>query len=184
MSPDARDLVNRLLCPDPQSRLGSKGVHEIKAHPFFDGIDWDNLYKESRTDLFIPRLTDPTDTGYFDLRGNDDGSDLSGSNSGSEESDVEENEDGAPANLGPQHLMPRKSVTEDQFVNFSYKSLPSLADLNRLHHGALSPATPNATGAGITLLNNSVKSVSSSHSVSDTKISDSDADDERDVLSD
>jgi hypothetical protein len=28
-----------------ENRLGKNGVEEIKAHPFFKGIDWDNIRK-------------------------------------------------------------------------------------------------------------------------------------------
>jgi serine/threonine protein kinase len=40
--PTARDLVLWFLSDAP-IRAGSNGVEEIKAHPFFRGIDWDNL---------------------------------------------------------------------------------------------------------------------------------------------
>ena len=44
ISPEARDLIERLLC-DVDQRLGtSGGVEEIKSHKFFSGIDWDSLY--------------------------------------------------------------------------------------------------------------------------------------------
>ena len=44
ISPEARDLIERLLC-DVDQRLGtSGGVEEIKSHKFFSGIDWDTLY--------------------------------------------------------------------------------------------------------------------------------------------
>lgn len=44
LSPEARDLIERLLC-DPDQRLGtSGGVDEIKRHKFFAGLDWDTLY--------------------------------------------------------------------------------------------------------------------------------------------
>lgn len=42
-----------------------KGVEEIKAHKFFEDIDWDNLYQEPRHSTFVPRVTDVFDTGYF-----------------------------------------------------------------------------------------------------------------------
>lgn len=34
--PLARDLVERLLVADPEKRLGAKGFHEIKSHPYFE----------------------------------------------------------------------------------------------------------------------------------------------------
>ena len=39
-----RDLLERLLMIDPESRLGMQyGIKEIKDHPFFDDIDWHQL---------------------------------------------------------------------------------------------------------------------------------------------
>lgn len=39
LSPAAIDLLKRLIC-DSTERLGINGVEEIKAHPFFAGVDW------------------------------------------------------------------------------------------------------------------------------------------------
>lgn len=64
ISRKAKDLICRLICDVPY-RLGTKrGIEEFKEHPFFDGIDWNNL---ANTDApFIPRLDSDTDTRYFD----------------------------------------------------------------------------------------------------------------------
>ena len=35
ITPEAKDLIDRLLELDRTKRLGSKGVEEIKSHPFF-----------------------------------------------------------------------------------------------------------------------------------------------------
>lgn len=47
LTPEGRDIIDKLLNPDPAKRLGSgpEGVNEIKKHPFFNGIDWDNILK-------------------------------------------------------------------------------------------------------------------------------------------
>jgi len=42
LSNDAHDILKKLLC-DAENRLGAGGVHEIKAHPFFKGLDWKNI---------------------------------------------------------------------------------------------------------------------------------------------
>jgi len=46
--PQARDLVTKLLVPDPESRLGAgqqcQGYTDIKNHSFFKGIDFDSLH--------------------------------------------------------------------------------------------------------------------------------------------
>lgn len=38
MSPQAKDLIEKLLNPDYKERLGAKGASEIKNHPFFKGF--------------------------------------------------------------------------------------------------------------------------------------------------
>lgn len=45
MTPEASDLIKKLLQSNPQERLGYNGVEEIKNHSFFHGIDWNNLIK-------------------------------------------------------------------------------------------------------------------------------------------
>jgi len=67
ISPDARDFMNRLLCIDPKKRLGAKGCEEVKRHPFLSGVDWANLLNTDAA--FVPKISDPEDTDYFDARG-------------------------------------------------------------------------------------------------------------------
>ena len=44
LTPAARDFIARLLS-DVEERLGSHGgAAEIRAHPFFAGLDWGRLY--------------------------------------------------------------------------------------------------------------------------------------------
>ena len=44
----------RKLISEPENRLGSNGMTEIKAHPFFAGVDWDNI-RSSKTP-FVPEV--------------------------------------------------------------------------------------------------------------------------------
>lgn len=37
MSPEAKDLIEKLLITDPRKRLCASGTKEIKQHPFFKG---------------------------------------------------------------------------------------------------------------------------------------------------
>jgi serine/threonine-protein kinase RIM15 len=46
MSPEAFDFINRLLELDPQKRLGKNGINELKDHPFFSDIKWDEIMDE------------------------------------------------------------------------------------------------------------------------------------------
>ncbi|KAG0141380.1 hypothetical protein CROQUDRAFT_31284, partial [Cronartium quercuum f. sp. fusiforme G11] len=66
ISADAIDFMDRLMCTDPKQRLGAKGAQEVKAHPFLANIDWANLFKNEAS--FVPSVTDPESTDYFDPR--------------------------------------------------------------------------------------------------------------------
>ncbi|KAJ3511944.1 hypothetical protein NLJ89_g3813 [Agrocybe chaxingu] len=66
-SPEARDFMQALMTLDPNERLGANGAEEVKAHPFFAGIDWDKVTTTEAA--FIPQVTDPESTDYFDPRG-------------------------------------------------------------------------------------------------------------------
>lgn len=63
ISPEAEHLIRKLLT-DREQRLGRYGSEEIKAHPFFKGIDWANLREQPAP--FTPELASPLDTRYFD----------------------------------------------------------------------------------------------------------------------
>eukprot|EP00658_Telonema_sp_P-2_P006827 TRINITY_DN12576_c0_g1_i1.p1 TRINITY_DN12576_c0_g1~~TRINITY_DN12576_c0_g1_i1.p1 ORF type:complete len:450 (-),score=126.75 TRINITY_DN12576_c0_g1_i1:22-1371(-) len=61
-TPEARDLIEKLMC-DQEVRLGANGVQEIMEHPFFAGLDWENLRNHNAP--FMPELDDETDTRHF-----------------------------------------------------------------------------------------------------------------------
>ncbi|XP_033118381.1 serine/threonine-protein kinase tricorner-like [Anneissia japonica] len=42
ISAEAKDLILRLCC-EADRRIGKNGVAEIKAHPFFEGVDWEHI---------------------------------------------------------------------------------------------------------------------------------------------
>ncbi|KAJ0527290.1 putative protein kinase AGC-NDR family [Helianthus annuus] len=63
ISNEARDLICHLLC-DVESRLGTGGVEEIKAHPWFKGVKWDMLYEMEAA--YKPVVTGELDTQNFE----------------------------------------------------------------------------------------------------------------------
>lgn len=74
VSEEAKDIMNKLLCIDPQQRLGANskeklasGGEEIRNHPWFEGTNWDCLLEDEAQ--FVPAPENPEDTEYFDTRG-------------------------------------------------------------------------------------------------------------------
>ncbi|EGG20039.1 protein serine/threonine kinase [Cavenderia fasciculata] len=65
ITPEAKDLIIRLLNPNPQLRLGANGAFEVKQHPFFKGINWDTLIERDMSDIFVPKPENELDTDYF-----------------------------------------------------------------------------------------------------------------------
>ncbi|KAM4534274.1 serine/threonine-protein kinase greatwall isoform 2-T2 [Odontesthes bonariensis] len=65
LCPNARNAIEILLTMDMTRRAGLK---ELKCHPLFDGLDWDNLQNQPMP--FIPQPEDETDTSYFEARNN------------------------------------------------------------------------------------------------------------------
>ncbi|KAH1244612.1 Serine/threonine-protein kinase CBK1 [Glycine soja] len=59
---EAKDLIYRLLC-DVDHRLGTRGANEIKAHPWFKGVEWDKLYEMEAA--FKPQVNGELDTQNF-----------------------------------------------------------------------------------------------------------------------
>ncbi len=62
LSPEAEDLILRLLT-DAEHRLGIHGADDIKRHPFFRGVNWDEIRNVEAP--FIPKLRSITDTRFF-----------------------------------------------------------------------------------------------------------------------
>ncbi|KAL1822139.1 uncharacterized protein LOC108214723 [Daucus carota subsp. sativus] len=61
--PIAKDLICRLLC-NVEIRLGTGGVEEIKAHPWFNGVNWDTLYENEAA--YKPTVSGDLDTQNFE----------------------------------------------------------------------------------------------------------------------
>ena len=63
ISKEAEDLIMKLI-NNSNERLGLKGAAEIKKHPFFKNIYWENIRKTKAP--FIPILKNDYDTSYFE----------------------------------------------------------------------------------------------------------------------
>ncbi|KAL4081625.1 hypothetical protein V8B97DRAFT_1924180 [Scleroderma yunnanense] len=129
----AKDFMQRLMDRNPTTRLGANGADEVKAHPFFEGTEWNKV--TSTEAAFIPQVTDPESTDYFDPRGaipqlfHDDEISLTnpvdnpalnalGQSSQIQSSSLPVNRDSAP------------SPASDDFGSFSFKNLPVLKQAN------------------------------------------------------
>ncbi|EEB05255.1 AGC protein kinase Ppk18 [Schizosaccharomyces japonicus yFS275] len=138
--PEIYDLLNRFLDPNPETRLGAKGVDEIQAHPFFSDIDWDHVSEQAAP--FVPITEDSYDTVYFDSRGasfeeksisslvNDDAATFI-----SPKTDTSRSYRSTPtsARRMSSSRSRRSSHTTgmDEFGSFSYKNLSVLEQANR-----------------------------------------------------
>lgn len=62
LSPDAKDLITKLLKKVPSSRLGSKpgDILKIRQHRFFRKIDWKKLEGRELDPPIQPIITDPS----------------------------------------------------------------------------------------------------------------------------
>ena len=68
ITPSARNLLEGLLQKDKTLRLGS-GIGDdadIKAHPFFRSINWDDLFHKRLEPPFNPHVRDALDLRHFD----------------------------------------------------------------------------------------------------------------------
>jgi len=66
-SSEAKDLITRFLTHKPTSRLGviKGGANLIKKHPYFDGMNWEELGNKKLPAPHIPKIKNPTDVSNF-----------------------------------------------------------------------------------------------------------------------
>ncbi|KAJ7929935.1 hypothetical protein B0H13DRAFT_1962539 [Mycena leptocephala] len=134
-SPEARDFMRSLMTLDPAARLGSNGADEVKAHPFFDGIEWDKVTTTEAA--FIPQVTDPESTDYFDPRGaipqlfhDDDQIAVGQSALNSPITDSSMPPPAAPVAIPGARPDAASASGSDDFGSFSFKNLPVLKQAN------------------------------------------------------
>ncbi|KAJ4963781.1 hypothetical protein NE237_023720 [Protea cynaroides] len=128
---EAQELINRFLTHNPNQRLGANGAPEVKAHPFFKGINWDTLALQKA--VFVPNPEGEDDTSYFMSRFSqisngvqeDQNCSDSASNTIDSHSDtgVETDEYGDLAEF-------ENSPLNLALINFSFKNSSQLASIN------------------------------------------------------
>lgn len=112
----------RLLCTDPKQRLGWAGAEEVKAHAWLADVDWSTVTTNDAQ--FIPQISDPESTDYFDPRGaipqlfqDDEPVAVTGRPG---DSPVEQ----------PSNRNSNSSPANDDFGAFTFKNLPVLKQAN------------------------------------------------------
>lgn len=64
MHPALRDLLKKMLAPDPAKRLAD--VATIKRHQWFEDVDWDAVARRQVAAPFVPVLRGQGDVSHFD----------------------------------------------------------------------------------------------------------------------
>ena len=64
----AKDLLTKLLEIDPDKRLGNgeNGWEDVKSHPYFSDVNWDDAYNKKLKPPFVPKIENETDLKYFE----------------------------------------------------------------------------------------------------------------------
>eukprot|EP01016_Furgasonia_blochmanni_P042456 TRINITY_DN5640_c0_g1_i4.p2 TRINITY_DN5640_c0_g1~~TRINITY_DN5640_c0_g1_i4.p2 ORF type:complete len:395 (+),score=96.06 TRINITY_DN5640_c0_g1_i4:531-1715(+) len=66
VSAEAADLISKLLVKDPAQRFGShRGADEIKYHPWFINLDWDQLKDKKIPAPYIPHFNSERGLDFF-----------------------------------------------------------------------------------------------------------------------
>ncbi|KAK4005018.1 hypothetical protein OUZ56_006742 [Daphnia magna] len=127
VSEDGKDLMRRLIC-SAEYRLGQNGLSDFQNHPWFSGIDWDNI--RDSTAPYIPEVSSPTDTSNFDV----DDTDL------------------RSADVLPPTANSVFSALHLPFLGFTYTQGSLLTDMNRLliHSNGTGDGYTSATAATLT----------------------------------
>ncbi|KAJ4441201.1 hypothetical protein ANN_11052 [Periplaneta americana] len=67
LSSEVSDFISKLLVKDPRKRLGGgeEDAEELKRHPFFRGINWNDLARKAIPAPFVPKINDELDVSNF-----------------------------------------------------------------------------------------------------------------------
>ena len=59
--------MKKLLTKDASKRLGHNGAKEIKDHPWFEKLNWEQLLNKKVKPPFMPKLSSDIDITNFDV---------------------------------------------------------------------------------------------------------------------
>ena len=127
ISTNARDLIQRFLTDAPH-RIGTRSVQEIKSHPFFRGVDWENI--RSSPAPIIPSLSGPNDTSHFSVDEFAEDSDEEDVSAFQNDSSYDEERRRIDAEF-PMIRGRRLRQTDIPFIGFTYKNLAAVPQLIR-----------------------------------------------------
>ena len=67
VSPQAKELISQLLCKNRNAWLGSgiSDYNDIKKHPFFSKLDWNDVLNKTYKLEWIPRADEESGNSYF-----------------------------------------------------------------------------------------------------------------------
>ena len=66
VSDEAKDLILKLLEKEPGDRIGKKGLNDIKSHPFFANMNFDNLKNKKLQSPYKPNVGEEEKFNNFD----------------------------------------------------------------------------------------------------------------------
>ena len=75
MSEESKDIIRQLCTVDRSRRLGNirGGAARVREHPFFHGLNWDDLIHRRHPGPIVPPVRYPGDAQCFDVYPEDDG---------------------------------------------------------------------------------------------------------------
>ncbi|XP_014251762.1 ribosomal protein S6 kinase alpha-5-like isoform X2 [Cimex lectularius] len=67
LSPEVADFITKLLVKEPRERLGggADDAEELKRHPFFKGLNWNDLSRKAVPAPFVPKIAGELDVSNF-----------------------------------------------------------------------------------------------------------------------